>query len=109
MKRVVKIETRASGPREPQLPHQRLCAVMPATQSESLFVRECREVVRMRPFRVECDECATAIARPENPDAGNALQSRKRVSSKRGVVLENGASPNAVQIIHGGTEPDGTG
>src|SRR4051794_29292201 len=45
--RVVEIETRARCPRQTELLHQRLIAMMPAAQGESLLVGEGRQVVRM--------------------------------------------------------------
>lgn len=104
---VVEVEARPRGAWHFELPHERLRAVMAATQGEALGIGELGEVVRMRALERESDERATVRHRAEDAQPFDLAHALQGILRELGVMIEDGLPSDALQVVDGCTEHDG--
>src|SRR5438477_12144299 len=85
--RVVEVKARASCPRHAESPHQRLVAMVPATQRQAVLVRESGEIVRMRRVHHKPNKCAALFYWPETARPRQFRETLCRVARKLRVVF----------------------
>ncbi len=104
--RVVKVEARASCPRNAKPAHQRLVTMMSAPHGQPILIRERGEIVRMRCVHYKSYERAALFLWTKDASARQFADELGCISRKLRIVLENRRAPNVLDVINRGCESD---
>src|SRR5205823_5840807 len=91
--RVVEVEAGASGPRQTESSHERLIAMVPATQRQAVLVRERGQIVRMRRGHHETNQGTALSGWSEHTHPGQFCQTFHRVFGSRPSCSKIAARP----------------
>ena len=83
-----------------QFLHQRLIAMMPAAEGDTVLIGVRGEIVWMRPVRDKPDEPPSLHAWTEGANAGEMFKSLERSQRELLVVRENAITPDALEVIN---------
>src|SRR5437762_13824020 len=87
--RVIEVEAGASGPRQTESSHERLIAMVPATQRQAVLVRERGQIVRMRRVHHETNQGTALSGWSKHTHPGQFCQTLHRVFGQPSVVFKN--------------------
>src|SRR5207237_2598388 len=97
--RVVEVEAGASGPRQTESSHERLIAMVPATQRQAVLVRERGQIVRMHRGHHETNQSTALSGSSKHTHPGQFCQTFHRVFGQPSVVFKNRRASDSFDVL----------